>query len=414
VTQAVPPPARSRAAIAFVMVTVFLDMLAMSIVIPVLPRLVLQFNAGDTALAAGVLGVFGTAFNLMQFLVAPVVGALSDRMGRRPIILLSNFGLGLDYVLMAVAPGLTLLFVGRLISGITAATFSTAAAYIADVSPPEQRAAGFGLINLAFGAGFVLGPALGGLLGGFDPRLPFWVAASLSLLNGMYGLVVLPESLPRERRTPFAWRRANPIASLNLLRRQRQLFGLAAVSFLFFLGQQSLQAVFVLYTSYRYHWTSSTVGLALAAFGLCAAVVGGVLVRPVVKLLGERRTMLLGLACACVGFAGFGLAAQPWLAWASVPVLSLMGLMGPASQALMTKLVPPTEQGRLQGAISSIMSLAGLVGPVLFTSILAAAVSADSAWREPGAPYIAAAAILAAALALTVRVTRKEAVTAAT
>ena len=390
------------------MVTVFLDMLAMSVIIPVLPRLVLQFSGGDAAAAAGVLGIFGTAFNLMQFVFSPIIGALSDRFGRRPVILLSNFGLGLDYLLMALAPGLTLLFVGRLISGITAASVSTAGAYIVDVSPPERRAADFGLMSVAFGVGFVLGPALGGLLGGFDPRLPFWVAAGLSLLNGLYGLLVLPESLPRERRAPFAWRRANPVATLYLLARQRQLFGIATVQFLFALAQQSLLAVFVLHGTYRYHWPASTVGLALAGFGLCAALVGGFVVRPVVRRLGERRTMLLGLAGAAIGFISFGAADQPLLAWIGLPVLSLMGLVGPAAQAIMTRLVPPTEQGRLQGANSSIMSMAGLVGPALFTTVFAAAVRNDAAWHLPGAPYFLAAAIMTAAWGVTFVVIRKQ------
>jgi MFS transporter, DHA1 family, tetracycline resistance protein len=400
-------PSRQRAAIAFVMVTVFLDMLAMSIIIPVLPRLVLDFSGGNTAAAAGVLGIFGTAWNLMQFAFSPVLGALSDRFGRRPVILLSNFGLGLDYVLMALAPGLALLFVGRLISGITAASFATAGAYIADISPPERRAAGFGLLNVAFGVGFVLGPALGGLLGGFDPRLPFWVAAGLSLLNGLYGFAVLPESLPRDRRAGFAWRRANPISALYLLGRQRQLLGIAVVLFLFFLAQQSLMAVFVLHATYRYHWPSGTVGLALAGFGLCAALIGGFLVRPVAKRCGERRTMLMGLVCATIGFASFGLADNPVVAWIGLPVLSLMGLVGPAAQAIMTRLVPGDEQGRLQGAVSSIMSMAGLLGPGLFTNVFAAAVSTDAAWRLPGAPYFVAAAIMATALLLTPIVTRR-------
>ena len=210
--------AGGRGAIAFILVTVMLDMLAMAIVIPVLPVLVLGFLGDNTARAAQVLGVFGTAWALMQFVFSPVQGALSDRFGRRPVILLSNFGLGLDYVLMALAPGIGLLFVGRMISGITAASMSTAGAYIADVSPPEKRAAGFGLMSVAFGVGFILGPALGGLLGQVDPRLPFWVAGGLSLTNAAYGFLILPESLPPERRAAFSWRRANPVGALRLLR----------------------------------------------------------------------------------------------------------------------------------------------------------------------------------------------------
>ena len=402
---ALPP---RRAAIAFVMVTVVLDMLAMSIIIPVLPRLVLDFSGGDTAAASGALGLFGTAWNLMQFAFSPIIGALSDRFGRRPVILISNFGLGLDYVLMALAPGLGLLFVGRIISGITAASISAAGAYIADVSPPERRAAGFGLMNVAFGAGFVLGPAIGGLLGGFDPRLPFWVAAGLSLLNGAYGAIVLPESLPRDRRAPFSWRRANPVGALNLLRGHRQLLGVASVNFLFFLAHQSLQSVFVLYGTYRYGWSEGTVGLTLAAVGVCSALVGGVLVKPAVARLGERRALLTGLLFGLAGFLIFGLAPTGAVFWAGLPVLSLMGLVGPAAQAIMTRLVAPTEQGRLQGANSSVTSLAGLVGPGLFTTVFAVAVRDG---HQPGAPYLLAAAIMLATMGVAAAVTRRGALT---
>jgi len=382
----------------------------MAIIIPVLPRLVLDFSAGDTAAAAGAMGVFGTAWNLMQFVASPVVGALSDRFGRRPIILLSNLGLGLDYVLMALAPGLALLFVGRLISGITAASVSTAGAYIADVLPAERRAAGFGLLGAAFGVGFVLGPAVGGLLGGFDPRLPFWVAAGMSLLNAAYGAIVLPESLPPDRRAAFAWRRANPVASLQLLWQARQLAGIAAVNFLSFLAQQSLQAVFVLSAAYRYGWGPAMVGLTLAGYGACSVLVGGVLVRPTVARLGERRTLLLGLLCGALGFAVFGLAPDSLTVWLGLPILPLLGLSGPAAQAIMSRLVAPTEQGRLQGAGTSVMSLAGLVGPVLFTATYAAAVRAEGAWHLPGAPFLLAAVIMLLATALAYAVTRRRSV----
>ena len=406
-TDPAPLPRRQRAAIGFVMVTVLLDMLAMAIIIPVLPRLVLDFSGGDTAAASGVLGLFGTAWNLMQFVASPVVGALSDRFGRRPVILLSNFGLGLDYVLMALAPGLVLLFVGRIISGITAASISAAGAYIADVSPPERGAAGFGLLNVAFGVGFVLGPAAGGLLGGFDPRLPFWVAAGLSLLNGVYGSIVLPESLPKARRSPFSWRRANPVGALRLLLRHRQLAGIASVNFLFFLAHQSLQSVFVLYGAYRYGWDAKTVGLTLAAVGVCSAFVGGVLVKRAVARLGERRALLAGLLFGATGFTIFGLAPNGTLFWAGLPVLSLMGLVGPSAQAIMTRLVPADEQGRLQGAGSSVMSLAGLVGPGLFTTVFAVAVRAGGAGHLPGAPYLLAAIIMLVAAGVAAAVTRR-------
>jgi DHA1 family tetracycline resistance protein-like MFS transporter len=358
--------------------------------------LVLGFLGDNTARAAQVLGVFGTAWALMQFVFSPVQGALSDRFGRRPVILLSNFGLGLDYVLMALAPGIGLLFVGRVISGITAASMSTAGAYIADVSPPEKRAAGFGLMSVAFGVGFILGPALGGVLGQIDPRLPFWVAAGLSLANAAYGFLILPESLSPERRSAFSWRRANPVGALRLLRAHPGLLGLASVNFLYFLAHQVF-AVFVLYGNYRYGWNERMVGLTLAGVGACSAVVGGLVVRPVVRRFGERRSLITGLMFGAAGFAIFGLAPTGWMFWIGIPVMSLWGLTSPAAQGLMTRRVSPGEQGQLQGANSSLMGLAGLIGPLVFTAIFAHFIS-PGAWHLPGAAFLLAAALLALAL----------------
>src|SRR5258705_5713784 len=276
------PAAPRRAAFIFVFITVLLDMLALGIVIPVLPKLVLDFLAGDTAGAAEIYGIFGTVFALMQFLLSPLHVALSDRFGRRPLILLSNFGLALDYVVMALAPNLWWLFVGRVISGITAASISVSYAYVADVTPPAQRAARFGMLGVAFGAGFVLGPALGGLAGAIDPRLPFWIAGVLSLANTLYGAFVLPESLPPERRAPVSWRRANPVGSFALLRSRPQLVGLAGVNFLGHLAHASLPNIGVPYMMYRYGWDERTVGLTMAGGGVCAMGGQGALIGPIV------------------------------------------------------------------------------------------------------------------------------------
>ena len=264
-----------RAALAFIFVTVVLDMLAMGIVIPVLPILVKDFEGGSSADAAAMYGVFGTVFAAMQFFCAPALGALSDRFGRRPLILLSNIGLGLDYILMAQAPSVYWLLVGRVISGICAASFSIPTAYIADVTPPERRAAGFGMLGAAFGLGFIVGPAFGGMLGIVDPRLPFWVAAAFSLANGMYGYFILPESLPPDRRSAFDWRRANPVGALSLLRRHPHLTAIACVMFLNALAHESLPSMWVLYSDYRYHWDERAVGLTLALMGACSAIVQG-------------------------------------------------------------------------------------------------------------------------------------------
>src|SRR5215207_7932458 len=276
------PPVRSGAA-AFIFVTILLDMLALGLILPILPKLVESFVDNDTATAARIFGLFGTAWALMQFLFSPLLGALSDRYGRRPVVLLSNFGLAFDYVLMALAPSLGWLFLGRVISGITVASVATSYAYIADVTAPEKRAAAFGLLGAAFGAGFILGPAVGGLLGGIDPRLPFWLAAAFSFANAMYGLFILPESLPRERRAPFKWRSANPVGSLKLLRSSPGLLGLAAINFISQLAHVVLPSAFVIYAGYRYGWDTSMVGITLAIVGVCSMVVQALLIGPFVK-----------------------------------------------------------------------------------------------------------------------------------
>ena len=403
-TDSLSPAGPRRAALAFIFVTVALDMLAIGIIIPVLPKLIERFMGGDTANAAEVFGVFGTVWAAMQFFSSPVMGALSDRFGRRPVILLSNFGLGLDYIIMALAPDLAWLLVGRVISGICAASVSTSFAYIADVTPPEKRAAGFGMVGMAFGFGFVVGPAMGGLLAGIEPWLPFWVAAAFSLANGCYGLFVLPESLPPDRRAAFAWKRANPIGALNLLREQPALLGLAFVNFLSQLAHVVLPAMSVLYTGYRYGWDETTVGLMLAGVGVCSAIVQGALVRRVVARFGERRTLLAGLVFGTLGFAGIGLAPTGALYLATVPLMALWGLSGPAVQGLMTRRVDGRSQGRLQGANGSLTSVAALIGPGLFTLTFARFIAPEAAWHVPGAPFLLAALLLVAALALAWRV----------
>jgi DHA1 family tetracycline resistance protein-like MFS transporter len=382
----------TRRALAFIFCTVTLDVLALGVMIPVLPTLVLGFMGGDTAGAAEMFGLFATAWGLMQFLCSPLLGALSDRYGRRPVILISCLGLGLDYIFMAIAPSLTLLFVGRIISGITAATISTAFAYIADVTPPDGRAKAFGLVGMAFGLGFVVGPALGGLLGGLDPRLPFWLSAAACLANAAFGWFVLPESLPPERRMAFAWKRANPVGSLNLLRSQRPLLGLAAVDFIVNVAHQVLPSVFVLYAGHRYGWSETTVGLTLAFVGFCAALVQGLVVGPAVERLGTRRALIAGLLSGSLGMVIYAVAPTgPWF-WLGVPVMALWGVVGPSVQDMMTRQVSPSEQGQLQGANSSSRSVAGLVGPGVFTATFAYLID----WL-PGAPFLLAASLLVAA-----------------
>ena len=400
------PSGPRQAAFAFIFVTVLLDMLALGMVIPVLPKLIESFVAGDTARASEYVGLFGAVWALMQFVFSPVQGALSDRFGRRPLILVSNFGLGVDYVVMALAPNLGWLFAGRIVSGICSASVSTAFAYIADVTPPEQRAGRFGMIGAAFGAGFVIGPAVGGVLGAFDPRLPFWAAAVASLLNGFYGLLIVPESLPTERRTAFAWRRANPVGSLTLLRTHRELYGLAAANFLAQLAHVALPTVFVLYAGHRYGWGERAVGLTLALVGICAIIVQAGLVGRFVKRFGERGALAIGLLFGALGFAIYGVAPSGWLFCVGVPLMALWGLASPAANGLMSRHVSPSQQGQLQGANASIQGIANLVAPVIFAQLFAYAIGAGRDWNLPGAPFLLAALLLVAAAAVGWQVTR--------
>jgi MFS transporter, DHA1 family, tetracycline resistance protein len=391
------------AAVAFIFVTILLDMFALGLIMPILPKLVESFVNNDTASAARIFGLFGTAWALMQFLFSPILGGLSDRFGRRPVVLLSNFGLALDYVLMALAPSLIWLFIGRVISGITSASVSTAFAYIADVTPPERRAAVFGKVGAAFGAGFILGPAIGGLLGNMDPRLPFWVAAGLSFANTLYGLLILPESLPRDRRSPFRWKSANPLGALRLLRTDQVLAGLSIMNFFAQLAHVVLPSTFVLYATYRYGWDTRTVGLTLAMVGLCAMAVQGAGIGPIVRRIGERRALLLGLGCGAAGFLIFGAAPAGPLFWLGIPVMALWGLAGAATQALMTQLVAPDQQGQLQGATTSVQSVSQMLGPFLFTLVFAYFIGGQAPLKLPGAPFLLASALLVLAFMIGAR-----------
>jgi DHA1 family tetracycline resistance protein-like MFS transporter len=289
------------------------------------------------------------------------------------------------------------------ISGITSASISTAFAYIADVTPPERRAAVFGRIGAAFGAGFIVGPAIGGLLGGMDPRLPFWVAAGLSFANTLYGWLILPESLPPNRRSPFRWKSANPLGALDLLRSDRVLAGLSVVNFIAQLAHVVLPSTFVLYATYRYGWNAATVGLTLAMVGICAMVVQGAAIGPIVRRLGERRALLLGLGCGAVGFLIFGAAPTGPLFWLGIPVMALWGLAGAASQALMTASVAPDQQGQLQGATASVQSVSQLVGPFLFTLTFAWFIGATAPAKLPGAPFLLASVLLVLAFVIAAR-----------
>jgi DHA1 family tetracycline resistance protein-like MFS transporter len=397
----------TQAAVAFVFVTVLIDALSFGVIIPVLPKLVLAFSDGDTSAAARIYGLFGMSWALMQFLFSPFFGALSDLFGRRPVILLSNLGLGVDFIVMALAPSIGWLLVGRIVSGITTASIATGFAYVADVTEPAKRSKLFGMLGASFAAGLVFGPAIGGLAGSVDLRMPFWIAASLSLVNVAYGYFILPESLPVERRSPFSWRKANPIGAFALLSRLPRLRGLAVVHFLNFLAHASMPAVLVLYMTYRYNWDERTVGLAMAAIGFLSIGVQGGLVAPLVRRIGERMTLVAGLVFGCIGFALWAMAENGWWFVAGMPVFALWGLATPTTQALMSHLVPMNEQGRLQGAASSIRGIGSLFGPVLFSQVFAFFIEPARPTLLPGAPMALAAAVLVIAVAAAFRATRE-------
>lgn len=403
----------NRAAVIFVFITLTLDVLAMGVIIPVLPELIEDFMAGANADAVRIGAWMGFVWAAMQFLFTPIQGALSDRFGRRPVLLISMTGLGLDYILMALAPNLWWLFVGRAISGVTAASFGTANAYIADITPVEKRPAAYGMMGAAFGIGFVLGPLLGGQAGTIDPRLPFWIAAALSLANAAYGYFILPESLPPERRSKhFSLANANPIGAFRLLARNTQLAGLATAQFLYMLGHNVYPAVFVWFTKYRYGWDEAMNGWALALVGVTSIIVQGGLVGPVVKALGERRSILTGLSFGIAGFLIYAFGETSYWVWVAIPVSALWGFYGPAAQTLMTQRVDPSEQGKLQGALGSLMGIASIIAPMLYPNALAFAIEtrADAPdWPLLGAPFFVAAALLIAALIVAERVTRKPA-----
>lgn len=391
-----------QAAVAFIFVTVTLDMLTVGLIGPVLPKLILNFLGGNMKNAADWNGWFGLVFALMQFFFSPVLGVLSDKFGRRPVILLSNLGLGLDYIVMAVAPGMSWLFLGRIISGITTSSIPTAMAYIADVVPKEKRAGAFGMIGVAFGVGFVLGPAIGGLLGDVDPRLPFWVAAGFSLTNWLWGYFVVPESLAPEKRKEFTLRRANPLGSLVLLRSHQELWRLATIQFLAYVAH-NVFTVWALYAIYRYAWSAGMIGLSLAIVGVCTAVISAGLTPQMVRRFGERRTLYIGQFFGATGMFIAGLARNGAIFLGSIPIISMWNISMPAAQGMMTRRVSEREQGELQGALGSLRSITFIIGPVLFSRVFGWFIDPKHSFQVPGAPYYLAGALLFTAMLMSTR-----------
>nr|AWJ66291.1 tetracycline efflux protein [uncultured bacterium] len=399
---------RRQASIIFIFITLMLDIIGLGIIIPVLPELIKDFVQGNDALAGRWYGIIASIYAFFQFFFAPILGALSDRYGRRPVILISLFGFGIDYLILGFAPNLAWLVIGRILAGIMGASITTANAYIADISTPENRAQNFGLVGVAFGLGFIIGPVLGGVLGGISLRLPFFVSAALVLLNWLYGYFILPESLPEDQRSSFSWAKANPVASIRNLGLYPIVLGLA-FSFVFIsLAQRGLETVWVLYTGFRFDWGPSTNGLTLGLVGVMAVLVQGFLIRPIINRMGERNAILMGFGFSVISFLGYGLANQGWMMLVIIVIGSLGGVAGPAIQGLVAGTVKPNEQGVVQGALTSLLSLTGAFAPLIFTTGLFAYFTSDQApFILPGAPFLAGAVLIVIAWVLTWRLFRR-------
>lgn len=382
----------SRWALAFIFVTMLVDTIGLGIVLPVTPRIIANLTGQGLSDAARWGGWLMFAFAGMQFFFSPILGNLSDRYGRRSVLILSLVVLGIDYTITGLAPTIVWLFVGRILSGMAGATYSTANAYIADVSPPEKRAANFGLTGAAFGIGFIVGPALGGIIGDlYGPRMPFFFAAGIAIANALFGLFVLKESLPPERRRKFELWRANPVGSLVTLRHFPMMFGLMGVLALAQLAHDALPATWSYFTILKYHWTPAQVGYSLMAVGALTAVSFGVLPRLIVPRIGETRAVYVGLFFAALGYAGYAFSAQPWMLYGWMAVWALGGIGGPALSAIISRQVPADQQGELQGALGSMNSLISVAAPVLMTSLFAYFTSAHAPFYFAGASFLAAA-----------------------
>jgi DHA1 family tetracycline resistance protein-like MFS transporter len=378
----------SKKAIAFIFITLLIDCTGIGIIIPVVPTLIRQLMGGTVGQAAIYGGWLTFAYAIMQFLFAPVLGGLSDRYGRRPIILISLFGLGVDYIFLFFAPDLFWLFIGRIIAGICGASFTTASAYIADVSAPEKRAQNFGMIGAAFGLGFIIGPLLGSLFSSFGVRTPFLVAAVLSLLNWLYGFFILPESLKPENRRKFEWKRANPLGSLLQLRKYPAISGLIVSILLIYIAGHAAQSTWTYFTMEKFHWNEKWVGYSIAFVGFSIAIVQGGLIKPAMKLLGQNKAVYTGLIFYIIGFVLFAFASHGWMMFAFMIPYALGGIAGPAIQGIVSAQVPPNAQGELQGAMTSLLSLTSIIGPVLMTGLFSYFTTKSAPFYFPGAPFM--------------------------
>ncbi len=398
---------KKEAAIGFIFVTLLIDVIGFGIIIPVFPKLITEMIHGTLSDASRYGGMLMFAYAITQFIFAPILGNLSDQYGRRKVILFSLFGFGVDYLFLAVAPSIGWLFVGRIIAGITGSSFTTATAYIADISTPEKRAQNFGLVGAAFGLGFIIGPVLGGLLGQFGARVPFYAAAGLAFLNWLYGYFILPESLAPENRRTFSWKRANPVGSLLQLNKYPVIMGLIGSLVCIYIAAHALQSTWTYFTMEKFHWDEKMVGYSLGMVGICVAIVQGGLIRVINPRLGQKRSIYWGLLLYVIGFILFAYATQGWMMFAILIPYCLGGIAGPSLQGIISNQVPANEQGELQGALTSLISLTSIIGPLFMTNLFAYFTAANAPIYFPGAPFVAAAILTTVSLLLALRALAK-------
>lgn len=384
-----------KAAIGFIFITLLIDITGWGIILPVVPKLIKELIHGDISQAAQYGGWLGFAYAFTQFIFSPVVGNLSDRYGRRPVILISLFGFAVDYIFLALAPSIGWLFLGRIIAGLTGASISTASAYIADISTHEDRAKNFGMIGAALGLGFIIGPVIGGLLGHYGARIPFYAAAGLCLLNFLYGYFILPESLDQNNRRPFDWKRANPIGSLLFLKKYREISGLIVALILVYIGIHAVQSNWHFFTMYQFGWNERMVGISLGVLGLLLGLAQGVLIRWTTPKLGEQKSIYYGLTCYAIGLLLFAFAGQGWMMFVFLIPYSLGGICGPALQSVITKNIPSNEQGELQGALTSLVSATSIIGPPMMTNLFYYFTHDEAPFRFAGAPFFLASVLMA-------------------
>jgi MFS transporter, DHA1 family, tetracycline resistance protein len=396
-----------QAALGFILVTVLIDIIGLGIIIPVLPALIRELIGGDLSQASAIGGWLMFSYAVMQFLCAPILGNLSDRFGRRPVLLMSLFGFGLDYILLAVAPTIGWLFVGRILAGITGASITTASAYIADISNPDKRAQHFGLMGAMFGLGFIIGPLLGGVLGQWGSRVPFMVSAGLAFMNWLYGYFVLPESLPAERRRPFDWKRAHPFGSLKQLRKYPAISSLVLSLSLVYIAIHAVQTTWSYYNMGKFGWDERMIGYSLAFVGFLVAIVQGGLIRFIIPKFGAKRSLLAGLTMHATGLMLFAFATRGWMMFAFSLVYCVGGIAGPALQSIISGQVPPNEQGELQGSLTSLMSLTSIIGPLLMTNLYAWFTRPGAIVFFPGAPFLMGSLLFLAGAILSIQGLRK-------